>query len=475
MSNKEVKGKNLINAYPTKELFISRLIKDVTLKDAIGDLLDNSVDGALRIRKDPSFEGLWVHIELNAEENFFKISDNCGGIPVSVARDYVFCFGRPEGAEETGHSLGAFGIGMKRALFRLGNKFKVESVAQNSSFTMEVDVDKWRQGIDELGDQIDETKTQADWTFRFTDYEEDLEEEYPEEKRGTTVTVTNLHREVFKSFKIDNDTTDLIEELQREHLFSINNGLEITVNEVRLEAPDLKLLESDELKTAYWENLDEKLEVRVYAGVSDQTDYGVNGGWYVFCNKRLILGPDQSITTGWGIKSPIRIPEYHSQFYRFRGYVFLDAEDPRDLPWNSSKTNMDLDSLVWRTVFQQMVKLMRSVIDFLNDVHNEERHIREEKINETPLRDAIYSAEFILLSQILQEEAKEEKPREVNKFVAPEPAKQPKQPTPEKSWIRYSITKKEEKLVMEYFYELDRLGDIGRSIFDYFFEREIED
>jgi hypothetical protein len=474
MVNKEVKDKTLINAYPTKELFISRLIKDVTLKDAIGDLLDNSVDGALRIRKDHNYEGLWVHIELNTQENFFEISDNCGGIPVSLARDYVFCFGRPEGADETSHSIGAFGIGMKRALFRLGNKFKVESIAQNSSFTMEVDVDKWRRGIDESGDQIDETKTRGDWTFRFTDYEEDRAEEYPEEKRGTIVTVTNLHHEILKSFRLENDTTDLIEELQREHLFSINNGLEITVNGVHLDAPELKLLESDELKTAYWEHLNEKLEVRVYAGISEETEYGVNGGWYVFCNKRLILGPDQSKITGWGIQTPIRIPEYHPQFYRFRGYVFLDAENPRDLPWNSSKTNMDLDSLVWRTVFQQMVRLMRSVIDFLNKVHNEERHIREEKIHETPLQDAMNSSEFILLSQIVQEEAKEEKLREVNKFVAPEPAKQQKQPTPEKSWIRYPITKTEEKLVKEYFDELDRLGDIGRSIFDYFFEREIE-
>ena len=472
MNNEEVKDKSLINAYPTKDLFISMLIRDVTLRDAIGDLLDNSVDGALRLRGDASYEGLWVHIELNAEEGFFRISDNCGGIPVSVARDYVFCFGRPEGAEETVHSIGVFGIGMKRALFRLGNNFRVESVAQDSSFTMEVDVDEWRQGIDKAGDQVDETETRADWTFRFSDYEEDQEEEYPEEERGTVVTVTNLHPGVIEAFKIDNDTTSLIQELQREHFFSINNGLEITVNGVRLEAPELKLLESDDLKTAYWESLDELVKVRVYAGISEQTEYGVNGGWYVFCNKRLVLGPEQSKTTGWGIKTPIRIPEYHSQFYRFRGYVFLDAEDPRDLPWNTAKTNMDLDSPVWRTVFQHMIDLMRSVMDFLNKVHNEEGYFREERIDETPLQDAIDRAEFVPLSQIVQ--AEKTKPREVTMFIAPEPAK-PQKPTPDKVWIRYAITNAEYEPVKEYFEELDKPGDIGRRIFDYFFEREIED
>ena len=71
----------VINAYPTKELFIEMLTKDITLRDAIGDLLDNSVDGALRLREDDSYEGLWVKIELNAKDGHFQITDNCGGIP----------------------------------------------------------------------------------------------------------------------------------------------------------------------------------------------------------------------------------------------------------------------------------------------------------------------------------------------------------------------------------------------------------
>lgn len=473
MSNNEVKDRSLINAYPTKDLFISRLIKDVSLRDAIGDLLDNSVDGALRIRGDASYKNLWVQIEFDVKRGFFRISDNCGGIPVSVAREHVFCFGRPEGAEETGHSIGVFGLGMKRALFRLGNNFKVESVAQDSSFMMEVDVEKWRQGVDEAGDQINQEETQADWTFRFSEFVEDREQEYPEEERRTTITVTNLHHEVLVAFKLDIDTINLIQELQREHLFSIDNELKITVNEVLLEAPELMLLESDDLKTAYWESVDELVGVKVYAGVSKQTEYGVNGGWYVFCNKRLVLGPDQSKTTGWGIKTPIRIPEYHSQFYRFRGYVFIDAEDPRDLPWNTAKTNMDLDSSVWRAVFQRMVDLMRSVIDFLNKVHNEERHFREEEIDETPLKDAIDNASFVPLGRIVQ--GKETKPREMTKFLAPKPAQPMKRPTPDRVWIRYAITKGEYEPVKEYFEELDRPGEIGRGTFDYFFQREIED
>ncbi len=464
MSSEEAKAKSLINAYPTKDLFISILIRDVTLRDAIGDLLDNSVDGALRLRKDGSYEGLWVHIELNAKQGLFKIADNCGGIPVATARDYAFRFGRPEGARTTNHAVGVFGIGMKRALFRLGNNFRVESVAQDSSFVMDVDVEKWKQEGNGAGDQ-------ANWTFRFSDYREDLEREYPEEKRGTVITVTNLHPGVLEAFRIENDIGELIQELQREHLYSISRGLEVTVNGVPLGAREAKLLESDDLSTAYWEGPIGPVMVRLYAGISEPTRYGTDGGWYVFCNKRLVLGPDQTKTTGWGLKAPIQIPEYHSQFYMFRGYAFLDAEDPRDLPWNTAKTNMDLDSPVWRAVFQQMVKLMRSVIDFLNAKHTEEGDVRDERITETPLQDAIECTTPVSLDLIIEGQATGTKLRTATKFVYPPPTK-PSRPAPDVVWVRYAITRTEFERAKEYF-DLDKPGDIGRAIFEYFFEREI--
>ena len=118
---------SIINAAPTKELFISMLIRDVTLRDAIGDLLDNSIDGALRLRPNGEYQGLGVDIKLDTERGVFTITDNCGGIPVSVARDYAFRFGRPDfEAQYTQHSVGVFGIGMKRALFKLGILYRTK-------------------------------------------------------------------------------------------------------------------------------------------------------------------------------------------------------------------------------------------------------------------------------------------------------------------------------------------------------------
>ena len=41
-------GSNTVNSSPTKNFFINMLTRDISLNDAILDLLDNCLDGALR-------------------------------------------------------------------------------------------------------------------------------------------------------------------------------------------------------------------------------------------------------------------------------------------------------------------------------------------------------------------------------------------------------------------------------------------
>ena len=44
-----------VNANPTKEFFISMLTRDVDIKAAILELIDNSIDGAKRLRPDGNY------------------------------------------------------------------------------------------------------------------------------------------------------------------------------------------------------------------------------------------------------------------------------------------------------------------------------------------------------------------------------------------------------------------------------------
>lgn len=192
----------LIDASPTKDLFITMLVKDIDLIDAIVDLVDNCIDGARQIRSnaEDDYDGLWVRLEVS--ENHFTIDDNCGGISVDVARKYAFKFGRPEGAKLTPRSVGRFGIGMKRALFKLGREFTIKSVAGDSYFTVSVDVDEWKQD-------------EEDWSFRFTEWKQG--EESSQDQLGTNITVTRLYEGVANEFKLSNFENRLAAELEAAH------------------------------------------------------------------------------------------------------------------------------------------------------------------------------------------------------------------------------------------------------------------
>ncbi|MBV6440604.1 MAG: hypothetical protein EPGJADBJ_02276 [Saprospiraceae bacterium] len=130
-----------VNANPTKEFFIDMLTRDIRLEHAIIDLTDNSIDGALIKRPTEDFSDLWIRLEVSPDQ--FKISDNCGGFSLETACEYAFRFGRPKGRKDVDHSVGRFGVGMKRALFKIGEYFKVESKCGKDHFTVEVDVNEW--------------------------------------------------------------------------------------------------------------------------------------------------------------------------------------------------------------------------------------------------------------------------------------------------------------------------------------------
>lgn len=78
---------------------------------------------------------------------------------VKTAREYAFRFGRSEDAPETPGSVGQFGVGMKRAFFKVGKYFKLKSHTKNNHFILETDVNKWEK---------------EGWKFHFKEYDEQI-------------------------------------------------------------------------------------------------------------------------------------------------------------------------------------------------------------------------------------------------------------------------------------------------------------
>jgi len=349
-----------IDAMPTKDFFISMLVRDIDLVDAIADLFDNCVDGARRMKAAGKYDGLSVRIKTSPSE--FSITDNCGGIPVDVARFYAFRFGRPEGMPLTKHGIGQFGIGMKRALFKLGKTFVVESTTKDASFKVRVNVDEWKRS--------------PEWNFAFEELEEG--ERNRIEECGTKIVVTNLNEGIANSFGLENFKSALREKLEAKHRETMAKGLEVRLNSVQLRfTPSVLLQYRDELRPAFLEKIYPKfgpspVSVELWVGVSKSDPTAA--GWYIYCNERLVLGPNQTELTGWGDG----LPRFHNQYGRFRGYAYFDSDDPNLLPWNTPKNSVEADSELYRAVRQQMVTLARPVIDFLNALRRDERESEKE-------------------------------------------------------------------------------------------------
>ncbi len=98
------KSMDTAKAVPTKQFFVSMLTRDIKLEDAILDLIDNCLDGALRLADgdDVDYEKHRIAIQLSSSK--FSIEDDCGGIPRDVAINYAFKMGRdPDDERAEGH------------------------------------------------------------------------------------------------------------------------------------------------------------------------------------------------------------------------------------------------------------------------------------------------------------------------------------------------------------------------------------
>lgn len=123
-----------VKASPSKVFFVSMLTRDIDLEDAVLDLLDNCVDGVVRTLaempesadSETPYEGYWARITASPDE--FAILDNCGGIPKDIAKNSAFMLGRADlDRDKDVATVGMYGIGMKRALFKMGRRSKVIS------------------------------------------------------------------------------------------------------------------------------------------------------------------------------------------------------------------------------------------------------------------------------------------------------------------------------------------------------------
>lgn len=438
----------IIDAEPTKSLFIEMLVRDIDLRAAILDLVDNAIDGARATvaakggrtadSKTP-LRKMFLRIETSSES--LTLTDNCGGIGLDEARRYAFRFGAHK-KKDIEHSIGQFGVGMKRAFFKLGSAFKVESTTRESRFVLSVDVQQWR--------------TKKKWEFILDEVDE---KRRPAKAVGTAIRVAPLLPAVAEEIGAPGFSTELLDEIVASHQEAINEGFQLTVDGIAAAKMPAVLLRSREIAPANAEfdvnGNGEPVRVRLVCGIGESRPG--EAGWDVLCNGRTVLKSDQTHVTGWGGSVDQRIPSYHNQFARFRGFAYFDCRDAGRVPWTTTKTALDQDSPIWRTARQQMISMMRPVIDFLNQLDSE--HDREGSGDTGPtLANKVAAAKPAAVAEL--------SPRDV--FLYPKGTKAPRVGNVNYSRPREELARAKRALGVTSYRE------VGERTFEYWVKAELE-
>jgi hypothetical protein len=430
---------------PTKSLFLDALTSDLSLIDAISDLVDNSVDAARANLSSGGFNTRWIRIRV--AKTIFSIVDNCGGIEASIARDIAFRLGRPKDYKPTPGLVGRFGIGMKRALFLIGENIVVESSTAHSHFKLPISIPEW-------------SKNDLIWDFDFSEFDEGHAKAGAE--LGTAIYIRELKADTIDQFVSQDFLRTLVETLQKKHKARLQDGLKIEVNEIPLTSKPFKLKRGEYIQPLLanyeFNGAASTVNVKILSGVDESKKE--DAGWYVSCNGRFILVADKTPATVWGDGPTSLNPRMHNQYSRFRGYVYFECDDPARLPWNSTKTSINPDSVIYKTVKKYLASATRPVIDYLNKLDAELDQ------DDRPLTDALEKTTSEPIALLLMDKRK-------SITFAFKPFRGVSNPDRK---VRISYQKKLSQVMkVRDKIKSDDNRDVGEKTFEYFFAKEIKD
>ena len=352
-----------IDASPVKSFFIEMLTRDIDLVDAILDLLDNCVDGILRQRKNRSGEMPYKEFkaEIKFNEKSFSISDNCGGISRKHC-DYAFRMGNVcESRDRDVPTIGVYGIGMKRAIFKIGKHCLISTQKQQDCYEVEI---------------------KPEWIADQGDWKLPIKSKSPEfdKKGGTKIVIDELNEGIairFGEGSKEAFTSELTEKVKTHYAFILNKGFEVIINGKRVETEPTKLVFNEKIKPFIYQTEFDDVNVFLSVGFTrpilsrrdannqqEEARYSSeDAGWTVICNDRAVLYCDRTELTGWGEAG---VPRYHTQFIAISGIVEFQSNDTAKLPTTTTKRGIDASSSLYLQVKNKMREGMKLFTAYTN-------------------------------------------------------------------------------------------------------------
>lgn len=451
-----------VKLIPAKRFFVEMLTRDIELVDAILDLIDNCLDGAMRILKGDNsglkpYEGFEVDISFDREH--FRISDNSGGIPRDVALESAFRMGRHDSDRDKDlPTVGVYGIGMKRAIFKMGEDATVLCNTKNGCYRVDITRD-WM-----MDDSL--------WELPLVDLE-DCDEKY-----GTTIEVKQLREGIKLQFMNQDFIDNLYKVISTHFSYIISKGLTVKINEKRIE-PNISIIrfakdfsnKTDAIAPYIYKNSIDGVDVEVVIGfyrslATDQEEQdekegkslSSNAGITIICNDRVVLHNDKSHQTGWGEAG---VPLYHTQFIGISGVVIFQSNIPAKLPLKTTKRGVDSSSHIYAVVKDKVREGIKTFTDFTNKWKKSSK----DELSKHFKMDETESAPSVVLSQKVKTEDWSTVRRDRGMVFKPK-LPLPKETDPTERVI-FTKTKSEIRAVSEYLFDEVRPTTIvGEYCFD---------
>lgn len=370
----------VVSASPVKSFFVQMLTRDIELADAILDLLDNCIDGVLRMAGkgcDNPYSNHSIDIEMSSLA--FTISDDCGGIPLNILKTYAFRMGRePTMPKDAVATVGTFGIGMKRAIFKMGTRCEVLTHSKQ-------DFDAGQKRVCKVAITPDWVKDEKNWDIP---YELVAESKYKE--FGTRIKISDLNESTRKEFNCERSGFDekMRQQIAVTYGFMISKGLRISVNGKQVSSVPMMLKCGGDVAPYVYKCKMGNVDVFLAIGITTPLTEGdgtpedsgsakysaQSAGWTVMCNDRVVLYADKSILTGWGEAG---VPQFHPQYNSISGIVAFNSNDVRALPTTTTKRGVDAANPVYLAVKNFMREGTKACVKFTNDWKRRESEVRD--------------------------------------------------------------------------------------------------
>jgi hypothetical protein len=343
-----------IDLSPGKEIYRSAAV-DVSYVEAIKELVDNAVDNWARVSRRTDD----VTIKIEAEGSRTIVTDDTGGLgPSQISA--LFALGEQLNEDVPG-SIGAYGVGAKKAIVRLGDRATIKSRPDDQDEAVGFSVDdewlstddKWEVTL-EAFDDVDQRETVIE-----IDSRENIWNAAESEERSRIEVLREELAATYAKF-IRGETA------QGGSITIVLNGEEVDpAGDV-----DWSFTPLDGLWPRRYENIEldhsdlsEPVRMSVTVGLMREIS-AEEAGTDIYCQGRLVVRHNRGGVGGYGPTTENRIGKFRQHHNRLRVIVELETTgDAADLPWDGQKSNIDEYHPVTRAAHDWLRRLVRPYFD----------------------------------------------------------------------------------------------------------------